>query len=536
MQDFDIPFPQSSSDADLKYPLKQNERVDEDALSMLSCNEIPGVLVPRYSQRNSMHTFTFEVSGLTPGARYCAEHVFSRSGALSVMRSLTSILVDLRGYMIDPSQVELSLERTFFDQDAKPRVMCFPIMDRRQAVDERGYLLEMFHALDQSDERDRSYQREITDYLKKKDDFSLDGFLLLLRSMTLQTGSARGDKVQLRKITPLQQERLEPLTAGSEFDGEPAGERGASAKVSFDPGAQRSVAPVSFNGMAVPGGGSFVVPSASSDGESKDEGLFGHLFGGKSKAEKKEKPEKKSKHKEPKKKPKREKETEPRKERRKRSLFGSRAEEEMAIPFGPNLMNSMASGDEVSDMLPDPDESAFIQHYSDRDAAVDSENECEEERSLSDAANEVRAREDVAENLKPVRKKKPEQPRDCSREQEREQSAWRESAGNPASRAVDELSFAQVKRIATGEVKRIDCSPFALGRKGAVVDFYIPDELGVSRVHAFITFENGGFALSDNASGNGTFVNGERLKAGEHRMLYDGDAFSLGNERFTFVG
>lgn len=536
MQDFDISFPQSSTDADLKYPLKQNERVDEDALSMLFCNEIPGVLVPRHSQRNNTHTFTFEVSGLTPGVQYCAEHAFSRSGALFVMRSLTSILVDLQGYMIGPSQIELSLERTFFDQDAKPRVMCFPILERRQAVDERDYLLEVFRSLDQSDEHDRSYQREITDYLKKKDGFSLDGFLLLLRSMTLQTGSARGGKVQLRKITPLQQERAEPSAAGKGLAGEPTGEKETSAKVPFDLSAQRSVAPVSFNGMAVPVGGSFAVPSMSSDDESADDGFFGHLFGGKSKAEKKEKAEKKSKNKESKKKPKREKEVEPRKERRKRSLFGSRAEEEMAIPFGPNLMNGMTPGDEVSDMLPDPDGSAFIQHYSDRDAVIDSQNEYEEERSSDDAADGAREREDAVEDLKPVRKKKPEESRDYSREQEGEQQAWHESAGGYSSRAVDELPFAQVKRIATGEVKRIDCSPFALGRKGAVVDFYIPDELGVSRVHAFITFENGGFALSDNASGNGTFVNGERLKAGEHRMLHDGDAFSLGNEHFAFVG
>lgn len=51
---------------------------------------------------------------------------------------------------------------------------------------------------------------------------------------------------------------------------------------------------------------------------------------------------------------------------------------------------------------------------------------------------------------------------------------------------------------------------------------------GVSRRHAIISAQNGGFVLEDLASANGTFVNGQRLQAEASTPIRHGDELKFG--------
>ncbi len=62
-------------------------------------------------------------------------------------------------------------------------------------------------------------------------------------------------------------------------------------------------------------------------------------------------------------------------------------------------------------------------------------------------------------------------------------------------------------------------------------DFVI-DDVEVSRRHARLTAENGGYTIEDLGSTNGTFVNDERIQGAV--ALQNGDSFRLG-DRITFV-
>ena len=53
----------------------------------------------------------------------------------------------------------------------------------------------------------------------------------------------------------------------------------------------------------------------------------------------------------------------------------------------------------------------------------------------------------------------------------------------------------------------------------------------VSRHHARILWQGGGYLILDLGSTNGTFVSGERV---DKRALSDGDLVSLGGLEFTF--
>jgi hypothetical protein len=76
----------------------------------------------------------------------------------------------------------------------------------------------------------------------------------------------------------------------------------------------------------------------------------------------------------------------------------------------------------------------------------------------------------------------------------------------------------------SGDAPEIDLSRFAALEKG------------VSRRHASIIRKDGSLYLVDNASANGTFLNGQRVVANQPRVLRDGDDIRLGHLviRITF--
>lgn len=69
----------------------------------------------------------------------------------------------------------------------------------------------------------------------------------------------------------------------------------------------------------------------------------------------------------------------------------------------------------------------------------------------------------------------------------------------------------------------VDLGPFGAG------------ELGVSRHHARITSQAGGFTVEDLDSQNETSVNGERLSPGQTYPLVHGDRLGLGLLRCVFL-
>ena len=70
----------------------------------------------------------------------------------------------------------------------------------------------------------------------------------------------------------------------------------------------------------------------------------------------------------------------------------------------------------------------------------------------------------------------------------------------------------------TGEAPKIDLTDYGAADKG------------VSRLHAFIKrVERGVLAVIDNASPNGTFLNGQKLVPQQPRILRNGDVIRLGH-------
>ena len=89
-------------------------------------------------------------------------------------------------------------------------------------------------------------------------------------------------------------------------------------------------------------------------------------------------------------------------------------------------------------------------------------------------------------------------------------------------------------RVKTGERISLDKAEFKIGHKARLVDYAITDNSAISRVHCVITKRNGVCFIRDNKSTNGTFVNGEELKAGEEKFLTNNAIVILGAEELVY--
>lgn len=64
----------------------------------------------------------------------------------------------------------------------------------------------------------------------------------------------------------------------------------------------------------------------------------------------------------------------------------------------------------------------------------------------------------------------------------------------------------------------------------------LKDDARVSRRHAQLRKREGDILIVDLGSGNGTYLNGQRIPAQTELALKDGDVLRLGAYQITFVG
>ena len=101
--------------------------------------------------------------------------------------------------------------------------------------------------------------------------------------------------------------------------------------------------------------------------------------------------------------------------------------------------------------------------------------------------------------------------------------------------AYDQNSNKVLTLIPMGETKasviRLDKIPVLIGRASDEVDLWF-DDVNISRIHARLDYKNGQVVIVDMNSVNGTYRNGEKLKAGDSYELFAGDTIKLADMEF----
>lgn len=96
------------------------------------------------------------------------------------------------------------------------------------------------------------------------------------------------------------------------------------------------------------------------------------------------------------------------------------------------------------------------------------------------------------------------------------------------------MRYPKLYRVLTEETISINKPVFRLGKEKSYVDYFVTNNIAVSRSHADIVTRGNRFFVIDLNSKNHTFINDQKLPAHCEIEINDGDRLRLGNEEFVF--
>lgn len=94
--------------------------------------------------------------------------------------------------------------------------------------------------------------------------------------------------------------------------------------------------------------------------------------------------------------------------------------------------------------------------------------------------------------------------------------------------------YPRLLRVLTDERICINKPVFRLGKEKSYVDYYVTNNIAVSRSHADIITRGNRYYVRDLNSKNHTYINEEELQVGIENEIFNGDRLKLGNEEFIF--
>ena len=96
------------------------------------------------------------------------------------------------------------------------------------------------------------------------------------------------------------------------------------------------------------------------------------------------------------------------------------------------------------------------------------------------------------------------------------------------------IRFPTLFRVLTEETISINKPVFRLGKERSYVDYFVTNNIAVSRSHADIITRGNRYFVKDLNSKNRTYINDQELPIYAEVEIHDGDRLRLGNEEFIF--
>lgn len=96
------------------------------------------------------------------------------------------------------------------------------------------------------------------------------------------------------------------------------------------------------------------------------------------------------------------------------------------------------------------------------------------------------------------------------------------------------VRFPTLFRVLTEETISVNKPVFRLGKEKSYVDYFVTNNIAVSRSHADIITRGNKYFVKDLNSKNRTYINNQELPIHMEVEIHDGDRLKLGNEEFIF--
>lgn len=97
-----------------------------------------------------------------------------------------------------------------------------------------------------------------------------------------------------------------------------------------------------------------------------------------------------------------------------------------------------------------------------------------------------------------------------------------------------DILFPTLFRVLTEETISINKPVFRIGKEKSYVDYFVTNNIAVSRSHADIITRGNRYFVKDLNSKNRTYINDQELPIYAEVEIHDGDRLRLGNEEFIF--
>lgn len=99
---------------------------------------------------------------------------------------------------------------------------------------------------------------------------------------------------------------------------------------------------------------------------------------------------------------------------------------------------------------------------------------------------------------------------------------------------IADVHYPTLSRVLTGETISINKPVFRIGKERSYVDYFVSNNIAVSRSHADIITRGNKYFVKDLNSKNHTYINNQELPVQYEVEIYDGDRLKLANEEFVF--
>ena len=96
------------------------------------------------------------------------------------------------------------------------------------------------------------------------------------------------------------------------------------------------------------------------------------------------------------------------------------------------------------------------------------------------------------------------------------------------------VHYPTLYRVLIDENIQINKPVFRIGKERSYVDYFVGNNIAVSRNHADIITRGSQYFIKDLNSKNHTYVNSQMIPAQTEIEIHDGDHIRLGNEEFVF--
>lgn len=509
----------------LTYRLSDGEALDQDAYGMLRNNEVPHVISPIYSQLDDARILRFDVTGLQVAREFFAGRTFSRQQLISVLLGVADGFAAASEYLLEERMVACSLDCLYFDNRPEVRMVYVPVDGFLGGADARSFLSEVFAGLKPDTPADVRYLVEIRSALGSASVFSVSAFQKLLGGLTLKparprtsvsaplsssadlgsAGLGSGDSPRFPGPPPVPSSPAHASTDSgscpSFSGGQCSPSWGGSSGIAASAPSRGSG---SFSGIAIPPASG----SSSLDGTGDPGRLWPSVTGRLDEDEKPKKSPFSLKKKE--------------KGSKKEKLAKKKAPKEKGLKGMFKKRRAVEAGDvDAAAQSPAPRAGTTPFAIPGQERPIGQNPSVPGSTSCGPSADWRQRMENCPPRAEYV---------------EADGFGVTEVFGvSGETGSAPVAGTAYLKRIETGEVRPVDVTPFRIGRRQSAVDYYVPDRPRISRVHAIIEYQNGGFVITDNASANHTTVNGMELGSFEKVSLAHGDRIGLSDEEFLFL-